>query len=168
MDAIEALMTRRSQREYTDDPVSGDQVGILLRALCQAPSAADARPWHVVVSRDREILDRLSLLGGLEKLAQTPLVFLVCGDPSLEEYPGFWPQDCSCAAHNLQLAAHALGLGAIWYGLYPLEARVEPVRAAFGVPLPAIPFALMAVGYPAEAIPPEDRYDEDKIHEGRW
>lgn len=60
MDALEALMTRRSVRAYTDEPVSDDQVLKILAAGMQAPSANNQQPWHFVVLRRRERLDGLA------------------------------------------------------------------------------------------------------------
>lgn len=56
MDAMEAILTRRSIRRYTDEDVSAEQVETLLRAAMAAPSAIDNRDWAFVVVRDRKIL----------------------------------------------------------------------------------------------------------------
>ena len=50
---------------------------------------------------------------------KAPLAILVCGDLSLEESEGYWVVDCAAAVENMLLAAHALGLGAVWCGVYP-------------------------------------------------
>lgn len=62
---------------------------------------------------------------------QSPLAILVCSDRNLEKYPDFWVQDCSAATQNILLAAHALGLGAVWAGVYPMKERVEGFRKMF-------------------------------------
>ena len=49
---------------------------------------------------------------------------LICGDERKEVYKGFWPQDCSCAAQNMQLAAHEQGVGAVWIAVYPDNEQV--------------------------------------------
>ena len=50
---------------------------------------------------------------------QAPLAILVCGDLALEKSEGYWVVDCAAAVENMLLAAHALGLGAVWTGVYP-------------------------------------------------
>jgi nitroreductase len=50
-----------------------------------------------------------------------PLKILVCGDKTQEKAPGYWMQDCSATTQILLLAAHALGLGAVWTGIYHYE-----------------------------------------------
>ncbi len=55
MDAIEAILSRRSIRKYTDDPLPDLVVNEILRAAMSAPSAGNEQPWHFVVIRDRSI-----------------------------------------------------------------------------------------------------------------
>lgn len=81
-----------------------------------------------------------------------PVSIVVCGDLSLERYPGNWIADCSAATQNLLLAAHALGLGAVWTGLYYPEAdRIDGFRRLLGLSDSVVPLALVPVGYPAHA-----------------
>jgi len=122
MDALEALMTRRSVRAYTDEPVADDQVLKILAAGMQAPSAGNQQPWHFVVLRQREHLDGLAagVLKFGKMLGQAPLASLfVCADVGREQHAGYWVQDCAAATQNILLACHALGLGAVWIGVYP-------------------------------------------------
>jgi nitroreductase len=69
---------------------------------------------------------------------------------------------------NKEIAAHELGLGAVWIGVYPLEERVAAVRAELGVPEGVVPFAMVALGHPATQKGPVDRYDAARIHRERW
>ena len=129
MDALEGLMTRRSVRAYTDEPVSDDQVLKILAAGMQAPSAGNQQPWHFVVLRRKEHLDGLA--GALpfgKMLGQAPLGIVVCADVGREQHAGYWVQDCAAATQNILLACHALGLGAVWIGVYPRDERVITLR----------------------------------------
>lgn len=169
MDTQTALMTRRSIRRYTDRPVDEQAIDALLRAAMQAPSAVDCRPWQFVQIDNKALLESLGgQLEGCDMLKSATAGMLICAEPAREIAPGFWPQDCSCAAHNIQLMAHAMGIGAVWVGLYPMEERMAPVREACGIPEEAVPFALIALGYPDEDPGPEDRYDPERIHRNRW
>jgi len=115
MDAIEAILTRRSIRRFRDEPVSDDLIETLLRAAMAAPSAGNQQPWHFVVIRDRETLDTTSTVHPYATMAaEAALAIVVCGDTTLEMHKGFWVQDCAAAIQNLLLAAHASGLGAVW------------------------------------------------------
>ena len=168
METIKAIMTRRSIRTWTDEPVAEEERRIILEAAMNAPSAADARPWHFVTMDDPALINKFTGLGGTEMLTESTFMVLVCGDVSKEIYPGFWPQDCSCAAQNMQLAAHDIGIGCVWIAIYPLEERVQKCREVLGVPDEITPFALLAMGVPNEVLPPENRYDAERLHQNKW
>jgi len=168
METIKAIMTRRSIRSWTNEPVADEDRKIIFEAAMNAPSAADARPWHFVAVDDPAIINQFTGLGGTEMLAESTLLVLVCGDVGKEVYPGFWPQDCSCAAQNMQLAAHDIGIGCVWVAIYPLEERVQTCRKILEIPEAITPFALLAMGVPNEVLPPEERYDEIRVHQNKW
>lgn len=168
METIQALMTRRSIRSWTDEPVTEDERKIILEAAMNAPSAADARPWHFVTMDDPEVIRQFAGMGGTEMLEQSTFMVLVCGDVSKEIYPGFWPQDCSCAAHNMQVAAHDIGIGCVWIAVHPLKDREDLFHQVLGVPEAITPFALLAMGVPNEVQAPEYRYEEERLHSNKW
>lgn len=169
MDAIQAILSRRSIRRYTDRQVSDEIVKQLLESAMSAPSAGNEQPWHFVVIRDRQILNEIPKIHPYSgMLKEAPLAILVCGDESLQKYKGYWVQDCSAATENLLIAVNALGLGGVWLGVYPIEDRVIGIRKLLGMPENVIPFSLISIGYPAEQKPPANRYDESRIHYNRW
>ncbi|MFH0914882.1 MAG: nitroreductase family protein [bacterium] len=166
---MEAILTRRSIRRYTDKPVSDDLVTELLRAAMAAPSAQNQQPWQFVVVRDKDLLEGLAAAqpyAGMTRDAQVAVV--ICGDLRREKSPGFWVQDCAAATENLLIAANAAGLGAVWTGTYPREERVANVRALLDLPDHIIPFAVVPIGYPAEHPAPAERFDARRIHNDRW
>ncbi len=171
MDAIDAIMTRRSIRTFTDDPVPAETVERLLRAAMAAPSAMNEQPWHFVVVEDAHTRERLSTMSQYAKpVARAPLGIVVCGDTTALHYPGtiYWVFDCSAALENLLVAANALGLGAVWLGVQPWPERVAAVREAIGIPEHVEPLGIVALGVPAETKPPSDRYDGARVHHERW
>ena len=168
METIKAVMTRRSIRAWTAEAVSKEQRQTILEAAMNAPSAADARPWHFVTMDEPEVIRRFTGLGGTEMLEHSTFMVLVCGEIGREIYPGFWPQDCSCAAQNMQLAAHDIGVGCVWIAIYPLEDRVEACREWLDIPADITPFALLAMGHPAEHPEPEYRFDSMRVHQNGW
>lgn len=54
MDAIEAIMTTRAMRRYTDRPVSDGDIETCLRAAQQAPSGGNVQPQHYLVVTEPE------------------------------------------------------------------------------------------------------------------
>ena len=169
MDAMEAIHTRRSIRQYSTEPVSEEAIKELLKAAMAAPSAGNQQPWHFIVIRDRAILDEIPKLHPYtQMLTQAPLAIVVCGDKRALKHEGLWPQDCAAATQNLLLAAHAGGLGAVWCGVYPHEERVKPLQELLHIPEYAVPFSVVAIGHPDEQKPPVDRFDAARVHADRW
>jgi nitroreductase len=169
MDALEAILTRRSIRAYTSQPIPEALIKELLEAAMSAPSASNQQPWQFIVLTDRQRLETLAdVLPYGKMLHQAPLGIVICGDLSREKSTGYWVQDCSAATQNLLLAAHARGLGAVWLGVYPREERVREVRQLFGIPETVIPLCGIAIGYPAEHKERVNRFDQDRIHYNNW
>ena len=170
METIKSIMTRRSIRAFEETPVTDEQIKILLEAAMNAPSAGDGRPWHFVVTTDRAQLNALAdaVDEGSDMFRQAQAAVLICLDESLEGFAGFGPQDCSCAAQNLQLAAHDMGLGTVWIAIINVPPRVAGCRNILGVPENVTPFALFPLGVPSEELQPEARYDETRVHNENW
>jgi len=169
MEIMEALRTRRSIRKFEDRPVPGETVRQVLDAAMMAPSAGNAQPWQFVVVDDRALLEDVAAIHPFVKMApQAPLGILVCGDLSKEKYAGYWVQDCSAAMQNLLLAAHGLGLGAVWTGVHPMEDRVAAYRKLFNLPGHVIPLGFAPLGWPAQAPASRSRFLEDRIHHNTY
>ena len=169
MDAMENILSRRSIRRYTTEPVSEETIKQLLEAAMSAPSANNQQPWQFVVIDDRELLDAITEVHRYaQMLKEAPLAILVCGDLQRAKHRDYWPLDCSAATENLLLAAHALGLGAVWLGVYPNEKRMEGVRRLVRLPEQVEPFSLISIGYPAEQKPPANRYNAERVHRNQY
>ncbi len=169
MDALQAIRTRRSIRAYQDKPVPDCLVQQILTAAMYAPSAGNAQPWQFVVINDRKLLQQIPQVHPHAAMAeQAPLAVLVCGDPSREKYPGNWPLDCAAAVQNLLLAAHSLGLGGVWTGVYPNQGTMEGLGRLLGLPKGIMAHTLVVLGYPAERPPTENRYESSRVHVNCW
>lgn len=169
MDAIEAILSRRSVRTYTDEPVSEQDIETILHAAMAAPSAGNQQSWRFVVTTSREMLDAMAECTPYGKmLREAPLAITVCADTRDLRHPMMWQQDCSAAAQNALLAIHALDLGAVWLGFWPKMERVEPLKATLGLPEGIEPLCVLAVGHPAEGQAPVDRYDPERVRRDRW
>lgn len=166
---MKAIRSRRSIRHYTDQAIPAEMERQLLDAAMCAPSAGNERPWHFVVIRDREILDSIpNYHPYANMMPEANMAILVCGEQGLEKHDGYWVQDCAAATQNILLEAEDIGLGAVWLGVYPTEDRVTALRSLLGIPEEVTPFALVALGFPAERKPVPERYDEARIHQNRW
>lgn len=169
-DALEVIMTRTSVRQYTDQAITSETIDTLLRAGMAAPTAGNKQPWKFVVVTDRASLDSLAA-GNWRMAAEAQAAIIVCGDTE-NVFPGegrdYWVQDCSAASENILLAAHAVGLGAVWCGCYPISERVEKVRNLFEIPSSIVPMSVLLFGYPAGEQTPKDKYKPENVHFNKW
>ena len=141
----------------------------MLQAAMAAPSAGNAQPWLFLVITDKARLAQIPAIHPYAAMCpEAAAAVLVCGDPRIERYAGFWPQDCSAATQNLLLAARARELGTVWCGIYPAEDRMRDFRVLFAVPEIVMPFALVALGHPGQPFGHRDRYDAAKVHWEVW
>lgn len=171
-EAIENLMTRVSVREFTGEKISAEQIDTLLRAAMAAPSALNKQPWAFVVVTDEKIIARLGEALPYSRCSNRPAcAFIPCGDLSKTiegDLAAFWINDVSAATENLLLAAHAMGLGAVWTGLHPDMNRVTMVQQLLGLPEHIIPLCVVPVGVPAEQPAVKDKYNPENIHYNGW
>jgi len=169
MDAMEAILSRRSIRVYTSKPVPESLVTELLKAAMAAPSAGNEQPWQFVVITERGLLDGIPKFHPYSAmLKHASIAILICGDLTKEKYKGCWVQDCSAATENLLLAATAKGLGAVWTAVHPMEDRVLGMRKLLNLPEHIIPLSLVPIGYPADQPGRPDRFDPGRVHKERW
>jgi nitroreductase len=169
MDAYECLLTRRSIRSFTDKKVSDDLVQKILTAGMYAPSARNERPWHFIVIRDRNTFEKImSYHPYAQMLKSADVLIAVVAEPPSEENKGYCAVDCSAATENILLAAHALGLGSVWLGVYPREERMTKLSEVLNLPENIIPISLVAIGYPAIQPTQPERFDLSRIHYEKW
>lgn len=169
MDCVDAIMSRRSIRSYTAEQVTPEQLDTVLRAAMAAPSAGNNQSWRFIVITDAEkraALSQATPYSGM--IARAPLALVVCGDTREEKHPGYWVQDCSAAIENALLAAHAIGLGAVWIGVHPVATSSATVRDICGIPEGIEPMSMIAIGHPETEKPPGERFDPSFVHHGQW
>jgi nitroreductase len=166
MDAIEAIHSRRSVRDYQDRPVERVLIKELIWDAAQAPPPAirQVGRWAFVVV---EGAARLAELGERAKAFargalppgpvpawldnpefkvfwNAPALILICARKDIVD--AAW--DCCRAGQNLMLSAHARGLGSCWVGSPMAWLQSEQGAAAIGIPGGFEPVAPILVGYP--------------------
>ena len=164
---LDNIATRTSIRDYEARPVEKEKVEKMLRAAMAAPTAMNKQPWHFVVVDQRNVLDALAGTNPYAKmLKKAPLAIVVCGNTDKMIEGGgrdFWIQDASAATENLLLAAHAMGLGAVWTGAYPSEERCISISKVLSLSDNLVPLNMIVVGYPAEQPQPKQKFKEENI-----
>lgn len=164
---LDNIATRTSIRDYEARPVEKEKIEKMLRAAMAAPTAMNKQPWHFVVVDQRNVLDALAGANPYAKmLKKAPLAIVVCGNTDKMIEGGgrdFWIQDASAATENLLLAAHAMGLGAVWTGAYPSEERCISISKVLSLSDNLIPLNMIVVGYPAEQPQPKQKFKEENV-----
>lgn len=161
METLEAIRTRRSIRQFLPQPIEFEKIAAILDAAHQAPSAGNVQDWRFIVVTDRQKIRELPSHCANQQAANAPLVILVCSDTSFtEEHYGprgkfYGIQNAAAATENLLLAAHALGLGAVWIGAFDEDG----IKRLFFIPPNIAVQALICVGYPDELLGPKERKD---------
>lgn len=153
---IQAILTRRSIRKFTDQPIPRELLDIILQAGYYAPTGHNMQTWRFTVLQNQEKI--MSLKGVIKKITvdkripfygfENPqCLILISNDRRNPD----GCQDCSCAAENIFLAAHSLGLGAVW--LNPLmkicdEPDIRSILTSYGIPGNHTVWCMAALGYP--------------------
>ena len=169
---LETIFNRTSIRSYSDQKVEKDQIMTLLKAGMSAPSAVNKQPWEFIVIDDKDLMGKISdefKNAGMVKKASCAII--VCGDMNLTlggDVQEFWVQDCSAATQNILLAAHSMGLGAVWCGVYPNSERVEALKNLLSLPDNIIPLNIIPIGVREKEQEPKDKWKEDRIHWNKW
>jgi nitroreductase len=166
---MDAIYKRRSIRRFTPEKVPEEAVMDFIKAGMNAPSAANQQPWRFVIIDDRRLLNEIpSFHQYAQMLKEAPVAILVCGDMDLSKHGGFWIQDCSAAVENMLLEIADRGYGGVWLGVYPRDERVEGMRKLLRLPEKIVPFALIALGRPAEEKPRKNEFDAERISHNTW
>ena len=164
MPVLEAIATRASVRAYADQAVEPEKIEQILRAGMAA--------WAFVVLDDKALMTQLAdSLPNAKMLASAPVAIVVCGDLSKAiegEGATYWIQDASAATENILLAAHGLGLGAVWTGAYPVMSRVKAIREVLGLPAQIIPLNVIPMGYPQGETAPKDKWKRENVRLNNW
>ncbi len=170
MELIEILENRRSVRTYTGEPLSGEEIEMIVNAGLLSPSSRGKQSAEFIVVRDRETLKKLSECreGSAKMLAGAQCAIVVIGNESLTDV---WTEDCSIAMSNMHLMADSLGLGSCW-----IQGRLrtapdgrtteEYVRECLGFPEDCRLEGILSIGRPQSKGEPRSVYSmsSERIH----
>ncbi len=179
MEAIEAILTRRSTRDYKPDGVEQEKLDVILDAARQAPSGGNNQTNHFFVIRNQTVLRELielvetafaqmelaedlysslkhsiaaSKKGGYAFCYNAPMLIVVA---NRKDY-GNNMADCACAIENMMVAANALGLGSCWINQLKWlneTPQVTDYLSTLGLKEDERVYGSVAIGYPASGLP---------------
>jgi len=147
LELLEGIFTRRSVRSYSREPVSDDDLRQILTAAAMAPSGLNNQPWRFVTIRSDEVKKDLAELTKYRRIVSSaPLLVAVFIDTESMYNEVKDHQGIGACIQNMLLAAHGLGLGAVWLG--EILRSAEHVRLRLGVPEHMELMAVVAMGHP--------------------
>ncbi|MCL7413660.1 MAG: nitroreductase [ANME-2 cluster archaeon] len=145
---IDVIKSRRSVRQFLDRPVEDDLIAEILEAGRWAPSGLNNQPWRFVVVRDRRRMASLAECTRYGAIIRgAPLLIAVFLDEDVMYDHTKDTLACGAAIQNMLLAAHGIGLGAVWLGEI-LNRKAEVCRI-LEAPGSMELMAVIAVGHPA-------------------
>jgi len=147
MDLLEGIYSRRSIRSYSGQPVDRALLLEMVRAGTWAPSGLNNQPWRFVIIQDagwRRRLAQFTHYGQIIEAASACIAVFIDREAMYHEIKDY--QAIGACVQNMLLAAHALGLGAVWLGEI-LKSSAE-VRTLLALPENFELMAVVAVGYP--------------------
>jgi len=169
---MKAIDIRRSVRQFSTTKVEEVKIIKLLKAAMQAPSAVNQQPWQFIVVEDRQRIEELALCSKYSKFArEAPLLIVVLTKVKDLISENYIQQDLGACCQNLMLEAVELDLGSTWMGIYPDKERMDFIIESLNIDRnEALPFALIAVGYPKHKDLNKfiDRFDEKRIHREKY
>jgi nitroreductase len=143
----QAIKERRSIREFSEKPVKRELLHKIISAGVWAPSGLNNQPWRFVTIQDKDISVRLAALTHYSHIvAAAPALIAVYLDKkkmydSVKDY-----QAAGACIQNMLLAAHELGLGAVWLGQILTNKRQVNDVLQLGDQYDLM--AVVALGYP--------------------
>ena len=167
MEFFDVVKERRSIRHYEEGfVVPFDDIKKILEAGMFAPSAMRRFPWELLVITDQVILQKIEKEHQYASFASSAGVMIAVCEKESVSHAGMGVLDVAMASQNIMLAAHALGYGTCFCGVYP-ETH-EKFNELLQVPKDVRVIGLISLGKPIEIKPTPARYNEFKVHVNRW
>ena len=153
---VEAIRTRRSVRQFTNEPVSDDAVNEILGSAVWAPSGKNNQPWKFAIIQNPVLKESLaSLIHARSIIRQAPVCIGVFLDHSKVYDRTKDVQAVGACIQNMLLTIHSLGLGGVWLG--EILKNKEKVGELLGLGGDLELMAVVAFGHPARRSGPGER-----------
>ena len=103
------ILSGYSERAYTSETVTDQQLDLILKCGIKAPSARNIQPWKFTVIKDETTMKEI-----INDVVPGNVLIIISG---IESENGTTPDfDCGLATESMFVAAHSVGLGARIYG----------------------------------------------------
>ncbi len=169
MDVLSAIHSRRSQRDFTGEPVPRSDIQAIIAAGMSAPSSKNSQPWEFIVMMEQASLQRIGQIQPLVGYAsKAGAAIMLCTRLSKDIELPLSVISCACCGQNMLLAAHSLGYGGVWIQVYPKEEHMAQWQTALNLPETVMPLMIMPIGKVLSSLPPVNRMDARRIHDEKW
>ncbi|ABE51672.1 nitroreductase family protein [Methanococcoides burtonii] len=146
---IETILSRRSVREYTDEPVSEKDINTILDCARWAPSGLNNQPWKFIVIQDENTIKDLAQCTHYSTIVLgSKLLIAVYLDNSEMYHHDKDVMAIGASIQNMLLACVELGLGSVWLG--EILKQAEKVNSILEVPEIYELMAVIAIGKPVK------------------
>ena len=160
-EVLKAIEERRSVRKFKSDPVDDNKIKDILSAGRWAPSFMNLQPWKFIVVKDKTVKKQIAEVLKLPFLAtdyprataydfitEVYAIVVVCVDTQKDRM--HYVEDGAIASQNMALAAHSLGLGSYWIGVFNHGYIEDEIRKLLQVPPEFRIVSLLPIGVPDE------------------
>lgn len=166
METLEAIKTRKSVRSFSSKEIEDEKIEILMKAAMSAPSAVNRQPWFFYVVKDNDMKKELIKTIQFGKY-ESPVIIIPCikETSTIPFNHDLAVCDLSAATENILLAAHDMGLGAVWCAIFPSKSHIKSIKKVLGAPAGISPFCAIFVGYPSDddKSKVKDKYNEKAV-----
>ena len=164
---MDLIYNRRSVRKFDLTKELPDELlKEIIKAGMQAPSARNQQPWHFLVVKNKDILNKLSTVSTGSRILENAncAIILLMEDDSKLVSKEFKIVDMAASIQNIMLEATKHKIGTCWIGVCPNKERMEGVKNIINSQKDV--FAMLAIGYPLDenAFHSLNRYDEERIN----
>ncbi len=161
-EVINNILTRRSIRKFTSQPIPEEVMTDIVDAALHAPSGMGKQTWKFTVVTNKAVIVKLAEAiehatnrEGYDMYEPTAIII----PSNLKDSP--WGRDDNaCALENIFLAANSYGIGSVWInqlsGICD-EPAIRKVLDEFRIPANHVVYGLAALGYADSSEPVKEK-----------
>ena len=166
METLQAIYTRKSVRDFSNKEIEEEKIETLMKAAMSAPSAMNRQPWEFIIVQSEEKKEAVRQAMPFGKYKSSIIVI-----PCIKEISSVPLEhdlvncDLGAASENILLAAHDMGLGAVWCAVYPSKTLQKAIKKAVDIPAGLTPYSAIYIGYPSDTDKSKvkDKYNPKRV-----
>ncbi|MDY6915998.1 MAG: nitroreductase family protein [Candidatus Cloacimonadota bacterium] len=154
MDCKQTILSRKSIRDFSSEPIPQEIIDDMILAAQYAPSCQNRQPWRFIFVDNPTAIKKLALHSGFIGkvnffIKQAPLIVVACANPKnscqLNEQ-SYYLVDVAIAFQQMILIAWQHGVGSCWQAAF----NEKKVRDILNIPNQVKVVALSPFGFPKQ------------------